>query len=80
MPVDIAALEGEIRTLHDAISKFHDAKHPDRLMAFIRKPGWTTPREDELVRAHVRSLNSQISNVHQAFDMLLTIAAKIGET
>jgi hypothetical protein len=78
MPQDIAELDGRIRALRDTIAKLHDAKHADRLLQIVHKPGWTTQREDELVRAHMHSLHGQVTHVHQAFDALIAIADKIG--
>jgi len=76
---DIAQLESKVRSLKDAISKLHDAKHADLLLQIIHKPGWTTVRENELVHAHTDSLHAQVSDVHKAFDALITIAEKIGK-
>jgi hypothetical protein len=79
MAHDIAELESTVRALHEGISKLHGANHAERLMQMIHKPGWTTPRENELVRAHTHSLQGQLVNLHQSFDALLIIADKIGQ-
>jgi len=71
-------LERKVRALHDAISHLHAAKHAEVLESIIHRPGWTTLREDELVQAHVESLHNQVSGLHKAFDVLITIADKIG--
>jgi hypothetical protein len=78
MAHDIAELELKVRALNDVISKFHQAKHVERLVQIIHRPGWTTPREEEFVRAYTDSLHGQISGLHKAFDVLLTIAEKVG--
>jgi len=78
MAHDVAGLEQKVRALHDAIFKLHDAKHTDRLLQVIRRPGWTTVREHELVQVHADGLNSQITSLHKSFDALMTIAEKIG--
>ena len=57
---------------------FNTAKHADRLLTIIHKPGWTTEPEHELVVAHLDSFHSQVSGLHKACDTLLTIAEKIG--
>jgi CHAD domain-containing protein len=80
MPHDVAALQGKIKALEDAVAKLHDAKHATRLLQIIHRPGWTTPREAELVEAHAHSLHNQVTHAHHAFDALLTIADRIGKT
>jgi hypothetical protein len=78
MAHDIAGLERKVRALQEAVAKLHTAKHADRLLTIIHKPGWTTLREHELVVAHVDSLHSQVSGLHKACETLLAIAEKIG--
>jgi Protein of unknown function (DUF3421) len=79
MSHDISALETKVRTLGDAISKVSDAKHAELLSQIIRKPGWTTVRENELVHAHLDAFHNQVGNLHKGLDALITIARKIGE-
>lgn len=78
MPHDTTDLKQKVVALQDEIAKLHNAKHADRLLAMIHRPGWTTPQEDELVRAHAASLHAQIRHVHSTFDDLLKAAEKIG--
>jgi hypothetical protein len=79
MPHDIKKLEVEVRTLQAVISKLGKAKHAEHMMTIIHRPGWTTQREDELVRAHTRSLHNQAAHLHRALDALIAIAQKIGK-
>jgi hypothetical protein len=78
MAHDVAGLERKVRALQEAVTKFNTAKHADRLLTIIHKPGWTTEPEHELVVAHLDSFHSQVSGLHKACDTLLTIAEKIG--
>jgi hypothetical protein len=79
MPHDITKLEAEVRSLQDAVTKLGHAKHAELLLTIIHRPGWTTQREDELVRAHTHSLHGQVTHLHQALDALIAIAEKIGK-
>jgi hypothetical protein len=77
MAHDIAGLERKVRTLNEAISKLHAAKHAELLVPIIHRPGWTTPAGFELVQTHVDNLHAQASHLHTAFDALITSAGKI---
>ncbi|WGJ14693.1 hypothetical protein QEV83_19095 [Methylocapsa sp. D3K7] len=79
MTHDHAGLEGKILDLNDAIRKVHDAKHAELLIGFIRRPGWTTVAENELVQAHLENLHSQVSNLHKSLDSLTKAADKVGK-
>ena len=79
MAQDIKKIEAEVSTLKDAVGKLGNAKHADRMLVMIHRPGWTTKREEELVRAHTRSLHRQVAHLHQSLDALMTIADKIGK-
>jgi HD-GYP domain-containing protein (c-di-GMP phosphodiesterase class II) len=78
MAHDIAGLERNVRALHEAISQLHDAKHPEKLVPIIHRPGWTTIAEFELVQNHVEHLHNQVRDLHKAFDALMATAEKIG--
>ena len=78
MTHDIGDLERKIRALDAVISKLQDAKHSERLLQIIHKPGWTTPRENEFVHAYTDSLHTHVVTLHKEFDALITIAEKVG--
>jgi CHAD domain-containing protein len=78
MAEEFVELERTVRALHDAIGKLHDAKHAERLLQMMHRPGWTTKREEEFVHAQVEGMHSHVANLHKAFDALIAIADKIG--
>jgi hypothetical protein len=78
MPHDIKGLERDLKAIGDLISKTHDAKHADRLLAIVHRPGWTTVREEELVRTHITALHNHANALHSGFEELVKIADKIG--
>jgi len=75
---DIDKLKQGVSSLDSAISQLHDAKHAERLLTIIHRPGWTTLPEFQLVQAHVAALSEHVRNVHKGFDALVNIADKIG--
>jgi len=79
MTHDIGGLECEVRALDEAICNLQAARHVERLIPIIRKPGWTTPAEWELVQSNINNLHNQTRHLHNAFDTLITIAGKIGQ-
>ena len=79
MTHDIAGLKQKITTIQDSITKLQDAKHAERLVPIIHRPGWTTIAEFELVQHQVDSLFQQVGNLHKGFDALVAIAEKIGK-
>jgi hypothetical protein len=79
MTHDIARLECEVRALDEAICNLQAAKHVERLIPIIRKPGWTTPAELELVQSNISNLHYQTRHLHNTFDTLIEIAGKIGQ-
>jgi hypothetical protein len=78
MAHDIEGLKQHVSTLDAAISKLHTAKHAERLITIIHRPGWTTPREFELVKAHVEALSGHVSSLDKSLGELVAIADKIG--
>ena len=79
MAHDIAALESKIRALESVIVDFHATNHADHLAHMIYRPGYTTNREHEMVKAHVDSLHSQATSLREHFAALMIIADKIGK-
>lgn len=79
MTHDHAGLEGKIHDLNHAIGKVHEAKHAELLIGIIRRPGWTTIAENELVQAHLDNLHSQVSGLHKSLDSLTKAAEKVGK-
>jgi hypothetical protein len=80
MPHDIQGLERELKDIGDVISRIHDAKHADLLLTFIHRPGWTTLREEEFVRAYITTLHNQANALHSGFEALVKVADKIGKS
>jgi HD-GYP domain-containing protein (c-di-GMP phosphodiesterase class II) len=79
MAHNITGLEHKVRSLHESVSKLHEAKHADKLSPIIHRPGWTTVAEFELVQSHVEHLHDQIRNLHKALDALISTAEHIGQ-
>jgi hypothetical protein len=80
MTHDIAGLEGKLRALGEATSKFTEAKHVDQLLPIIHRPGWTTVQEAALVHLMADTLQHQVNGLHQTFDALVRIADQIGKS
>ncbi|MGA7313404.1 MAG: hypothetical protein WBX22_05455 [Silvibacterium sp.] len=78
MTHDIQELERELRALGESIAKLANAKHAEKLDAIIHRPGFTTEREHEFMRATVNALHYQVIGFHNACDALHLIAGKIG--
>jgi prefoldin subunit 5 len=80
MEQDIPALEAKLQRLSQSLSELTRAKHADKLLAMIRRPGWTTPQEAELVHAAVDMIQHQIDGVNRSGAALVRIADKIGRS
>lgn len=77
---DVDQLKKGVGSLDTAISQLHNAKHAERLITIIHRPGWTTPQEFQLVQAHIEALSEHVRQVHKGFDTLVAIADKIGKS
>jgi hypothetical protein len=80
MEHDISALEAKLRRLGQSLADLTGAKHADQLLAMIRRPGWTTPQEAQLVHATVDMIQHQIDGVNRSGAALVEIADKIGRS
>jgi hypothetical protein len=78
MAHDIAGLQRKLRALHKTLRKFHEARHSEQLLSIIRKPGWTSVPEAELVHLYIDNLQNQVGDLHNSFDKLVAISGKIG--
>jgi hypothetical protein len=77
---DIPALEAKLRKLDQSLSELTSAKPTDQLLTIIRRPGWTTPQEAQLVHAMVDALQHQIDGVNRSGAALVNIADNIGKS
>jgi N-acetylneuraminic acid mutarotase len=75
---DIAALETKLRALNQAITNLAEAKHAERLLQIIRRPGWTTAAEFQLVTGAVDALHYQLLGVQRGQENLITITSGMG--
>ena len=80
MAHDIQGLERDLKAIGELISKIHDAKHAERLSAIVHRTGWTTPREEEFVRAHITALHNHANALYSGFESLVNISDKIGKS
>ena len=80
MEHDISALEAKLQRLSQSFSELTGARHADQLLLMIRRPGWTTPQEAELVHASVDMIQHQIDGVNRSAAGLVKIADKIGRS
>jgi len=78
MSDDIAKLEQKLRELDDSLVKLAGAKYPEQLIGIIHRPGWTTPKESELVQAMVDTLQDQLTVFQRGQETLITIADGMG--
>lgn len=80
MEHNISALEAKLQRLAQSLSDLTGAKHVDQLVAMIRRPGWTTPQEAQLVHATVDMIQHQIDGVNRSGAALVKIADEIGRS
>ena len=73
-----AQLAAQVEALGRAAGGLADQQHADRLLRMMRRPGWTTRQEAQLVSAMVGHLHEQLASLHRAHDALLTAADQIG--
>ncbi len=71
-------LAARVEALGQAAGGLADQQHAVRLLRMMRRPGWTTPQEAQLVGAMVGHLHEQLTGLHRAHDALLTAAELIG--
>ena len=77
-PDNHAALAGEVRSLGQTMAGLAESKHAERLGQMMRRPGWTTRQEAQLVGAMVGHLREQLAGLHRAHDALLSVTDQIG--
>ncbi len=80
MKHDIDALASRISALGEAVSKVNDAKHCEVLASMIRRPGFTSVAEYELMHAHLDSINAQVLILHRSLQALTSSVEKIGQS
>ena len=75
---DHDALSSQIETLGRTLNDLASQQHAERLLRMVRRPGWTTRQEAQLVGALVGHLNDQLGSLHRTHDALLSAADGIG--
>ena len=73
-----AALAERVGALGMAVADLAVRDHTGELLQIMRRPGWTTPAEVQLVSAMVTYLHDQMAIAHNAYDALLAAAEMIG--
>ena len=76
----VKALEPKIRNMQALHSKIVSENHAEQLLLVIRRPGWTTPQEAQLVHAVIDSLTYQMEGIDRTQRALLAVAEQIGKT
>jgi hypothetical protein len=79
MAHDVSPLADKIRALDQTISDLGSSKVAGILHGIVHQPGWTTPREIELVTAAIDSLQRHVDAVNAQYTELITIAGRIGK-
>jgi hypothetical protein len=78
MAHDIKTIERKVLALDAGIEQLHAAKHAERLIPIIHRPGWTTVPEAALVHGLLDTLQHQTAGLQQTYKALLEAADLIG--
>ena len=79
IPAKHQALAEQVQRLGDTLASLARQGHAQSLLRMIRRPGWTSPPEAQLVRAMVDHLHDQVSALQRGHDALLSAADTIGQ-
>ena len=80
MKHDVSALESKLRELSRSISDLATSNHAEQLLPMIRRPGFTTPQELELVAALADVMHQHTNMLRRAGDTLVKTADQIGKS
>ena len=72
------ALEPKIVGLHQQLTKLASGNDGERFLQIVRRPGWTTPQEAQLVHAMLDSLSHQMQGIEASYNTLIDVAEHIG--
>lgn len=72
-------LEPKILGLHQQLTKLAAGHDSERFLQIVRRPGWTTPQEAQLVHAMFDSLSHHLAGVDKSYRALIDVAEHIGQ-
>ncbi|HYZ31371.1 MAG TPA: hypothetical protein VE684_03705 [Crenalkalicoccus sp.] len=78
MQQDIAGLEAKMRRLDQGLASLGSAGHADRFAAIIRRPGFTTVAEVQLLHAMMDAMQHQVDGLHRSHEAMLAAADRVG--
>jgi hypothetical protein len=78
VPAEHQALADQVRQLGDAVTTLAGQGHAQSLLRVMRRPGWTSRQEAQLVSAMVGHLHEQVGALQRGHDALLSAADGIG--
>ena len=76
--VDIHKLEKQITDVSDALANLGSKEDFLNLVKIIRRPGWTTPAEFQLVRAVLESMEAQTRQLQELKGNLMRASERVG--
>jgi hypothetical protein len=79
IPAKHQALANQVQQLGASLNSLAGQGHAQSLLRMIRRPGWTSPPEAQLVSAMVGHLNDQLGALQRGHDALLSAADTIGK-
>ncbi|QGZ58628.1 hypothetical protein [Paraburkholderia acidiphila] len=71
MAHDIEGLERDMKALQKMLVDLGGHKHFDEFMLSVRKPGFTTKRDEYFVRASISTLHKHVKFIAEQLDSLL---------
>ena len=73
-------LEPKIQKIQSRLKKLATENHSERLLQIVRRPGFTTPQELELVAALADVMHQHTNMLRRAGDTLVKTADQIGKS